>query len=101
MVKSQKKDTNDIEISNKIIDLCLWNQIQDSRHWIEIISNKIKIYELRRKHLLNNKPFKFQKKKLEEYHKELEIIEKTILKCYQDIDAEMTIIEKMLKAIES
>ena len=105
MVKNQKKDTkketNDIEVYNKIIDLCLWNQIQDSHHWIELLSNKIKIYELRRDHLLNNKPFKFQKKKLEKYHKELESIEKTILKSYQDIDAEMTIIEKMLKVIES
>lgn len=59
MVKNQKKDTkketNDIEVYNKIIDLCLWNQIQDSHHWIELLSNKIKIYELRRDHLLNNK----------------------------------------------
>lgn len=88
MVKNQKKvtkkKTNDIEVSNKIIDLCLWNQIQDSHHWIELLSNKIKIYELRRKHLLNNKPFKFQKKKLEKYHKELESIEKTTFKKFNE-----------------
>lgn len=101
MVKNLKKDAEDFELSNKIVDLCLWYQIEDSHRWIELISHKIKMYELKKEHLLDNKPFKFQKRKLKEYNNELESIEEEISKCYQEINEEVTIIEKMRKAIES
>lgn len=79
----------------------MWYQIEDSHRWIELISHKIKMYELKKEHLLDNKPFKFQKRKLKEHNNELESIEEEISKCYQEINEEVTIIEKMRKAIES
>ena len=46
----------------KIIDLCLWYQIEDSHNMIRLFDSEIKMYEAQKQALLNNCIFKFQKK---------------------------------------
>lgn len=71
--KSKKKQTilDDLsesdyfKLSQKIIDLCLWYQIEDSRNMFRLFGSEIKMYEAQKQALLNNCIFKFQKKKIE------------------------------------
>ena len=71
-VKKKKKqpifddifESDDYKLSERIIDLCLWYQIEDSHNIIRLFDNKIKMYEAQKQALLNNCIFKFQKKRL-------------------------------------
>lgn len=91
--------TNDNCLLEKVMNLCLCNQVKESQLWIEQITHQIKICELRKEHLLFNKPFKFQKKKMLEYDRELKKINETILKYYNEIEKEISIISKLNKSI--
>lgn len=95
----KKSDNFDNELNTKIIDLCLWYQIEDSRLTINLIEHQIKFYELQKEHLLENKPFKFQKKKMKFFEDELNKIDNKIMKFYSEIEEELAIMEKMQNAI--
>lgn len=38
-------EDNDMKLSEKILDLCLWYQIEDSNNWIRVFESEIKAYE--------------------------------------------------------
>ena len=80
----------------KIIDLCLWYQIEDSHNMIRLFGSEIKMYEAQKQVLLNNCIFRFQKKKVE---KELEEIDNKIHKLYENISEEVSMISKMEESI--
>ena len=96
---SKKIYTEDKKLSEKILDLCLWYQIEDSNLTIKMISQQIDFCNLQKEHLLDNKPFWFRKEKLKKWKKELEEIDKKILKYYEDVGKEVAIINKMQNAI--
>ena len=89
------------KVIRKLTDLYLLNEIEDSKQWIEIINHKIKGCKLRKQHLIDNRPFFFQKKKLEEYNKKIESIDKEIFKNLLDIEEEIKLIEKYTELINS
>lgn len=88
-------NTNDEKLSNKIIDLCLWYQIEDSHRWLDIIDLQIKNCQIQLDFLKEIKPFWFQKKKLEEHNKQIIELENQIYKYYEDLGKEVEIIQKM------
>lgn len=103
-VKKKKKqpilddifEIDDSKLANRIIDLCLWYQIEDSKNTIKLFDNQIKMYEVQKQTLLNNCIFRFQKKKIE---KELEKIDNKIHKLYENISEEISMISKMKESI--
>lgn len=103
-VKKKKKqpifddifESDDYKLSERIIDLCLWYQIEDSHNMIRLFDSEIKMYEAQKQVLLNNCIFKFQKKKIE---KDLEEIDNKIHKLYENISDEVSMISKMEESI--
>ena len=83
-------------LAEKVIDLCLWYQIEDSHNMIKIFESEIKILEMQKEMILSNCTFKFQRKKVE---KELEEIDKRIYRLYENVGEEITLIERMKDAI--
>lgn len=86
-------------ITNKILDLMLWYQIEDSNAWLRVLESQIKFLEERRKQLVeefNKCLFKFQKKKVSE---EFEKVEQELFKQYENIGEEVSIINKLKSAI--
>ncbi len=83
-------------LAEKVIDLCLWYQIEDSYNMIKIFESEIKVLEMQKEMILNNCTFKFQRKKFE---KELEEIDKRIYRLYENVGEEVTLIERMKGAI--
>ena len=101
-MKKKKSVSNDIdnqEVVNKVIDLCLWYQIEDSHRWLDIIDLQIKNCNMQLHFLEEEKPLWFQKKKLEEHNKKIEELENKICKYYQDMNEEVELIEKMQKSM--
>lgn len=102
--KNKKKQTilddlsenEDFKLSQRIIDLCLWYQIEGSHNMIRLFGSEIKMYEAQKQALLNNCIFRFQKKKVE---KELEKIDNKIHKLYENISDEVSMISKMEESI--
>ena len=93
------KETEDMKLSKRVIDLFIWYQIEDSNAWLRVLESQVKFLEERRKQLFkefDNCLFKFQKKKVNE---ELEKIEKELFKQYENIGEEVSIINKLKSAI--
>ena len=103
MKKEQKnKKNNNVNsdtVADRVIDLMLWYQIEDSRLTLELYGHRIKFYELQKEHLIENKPYKFQKKKMLKYENELNEINDKIMKLYTEVEEEIAIMEKMQDAI--
>ena len=96
--------TTDIEnkkLVDKVINLCLWYQIEGSHRWMNIMNTLIKNYQIQLEYLLDNKPFWFQINKLEEHNKQISEIENQIYKYFGNLGKEVEIIEKMQSAIKN
>lgn len=96
MIKVLDDESKEESLAEKVIDLCLWYQIEDSHNMIKIFESEIKILEMKKEMILSNCTFKFQRKKVE---KELEGIDKRIYRLYENVGEEITLIEKMKDAI--
>lgn len=96
MIKVLDDESKEESLAEKVIDLCLWYQIEDSRNMIKIFESEIKILEMQKEMILSNCTFKFQRKKVE---KELEEIDKRIYRLYENVGEEITLIERMKDAI--
>lgn len=53
-MKKNKKDNNEEKMVDKMIDLCLWYQIEDSNTSLKVMEDQVKILEERRKCCLIN-----------------------------------------------
>ena len=73
--------------------------MESSYRWIGIIDHKIKFCDIKIQHLLDSKPFFFQKRKLKKFNKELEEIEQEKIKLKKKISEEFNIIAKLEKEI--
>lgn len=96
MIKVLDDESKEESLAEKVIDLCLWYQIEDSHNMIKIFESEIKILEMQKEMILSNCTFKFQRKKVE---KELEEIDKKIYRLYENVGEEITLIERMKDAI--
>lgn len=99
LVKERDKKNDYEELNKKILDLCMWHQMESSYRWIGIIDHKIKFCDIKIQHLLDSKPFFFQKRKLKKFNKELEKIEQEKIKLKKEISEEFNIIAKLEKEI--
>ena len=98
---SKNGENEDIKLSNRIIDLFIWYQIEGSNAWLRVLKSQVKFLEERRKQLFDNLDmclFKFQKKKINE---ELEQIEKELFKQYENIGEEVDIMNKLKSSISN
>ena len=98
---SKNGENEDIKLSNRIIDLFIWYQIEGSNAWLRVLKRQVKFLEERRKQLFDNLDmclFKFQKKKINE---ELEQIEKELFKQYEKIGEEVDIMNKLKSSISN
>lgn len=84
-------------LAEKIIDLFLWYQIEESNNIIKIFGNEIKFYEEEKKLILDKCIFSFQRKKA--YKKIAEIDEK-IFKLYEKIGEEVRMVEEIKSSID-
>lgn len=96
IIKVLDDESKEESLAEKVIDLCLWYQIEDSHNMIKIFESEIKILEMQKEMILNNCTFKFQRKKVE---KKLEGIDKRIYRLYENVGEEITLIERMKDAI--
>lgn len=99
MGKKKDIDSDDEKLSNKLIDLFLWYQIEDSHQQLRLIDMQIKACQMELHFLEDSKPFWFQKKKLEEHNKKIEDLENKIFKYYQEMNEEVDLIQKMKKSM--
>lgn len=93
------KKTNDKfeekDFVSKLLDLSILFENKNSKNWINLVNHQIKGYEIQKHHLMDNKPYFFQKKKLEEHNKKVKELDNRILKCLKDIEYEIAFIEKI------
>ena len=85
MIKVLDDESKEESLAEKVIDLCLWYQIEDSHNMIKIFESEIKILEMQKEMILSNCTFKFQRKKVE---KELEEIDKKICNTVKKLEDE-------------
>lgn len=98
-MKKNSIKINENQVVNKILDLCMYHQIEESTNFIKIIECQIKFCYSQLELLEDNKPLWFQKKKLNNYFKEKEELELKLEEYYKQINEELKIIEKMKNSI--
>lgn len=100
-VKATKDKHDDKDIIEKLLNLSLLYENENSKNWIGLVSHQIEGYELQKQHLIDNKPLFFQKKKLEEHNKKIEELDNKILKCLKDIEEEISLMENNYNMINN
>jgi len=89
------------DINNKILDLCMHQQIQESLNFIKIIEIQIKYNTDRLELLKLNKPLWFQKRKLYEYETEKKDLELKLKNNYKQLEDELVMIDKLQSNINN
>ena len=97
MKKVLYDESKEESLAEKVIDLCLWYQIEDSHNMIKLFESEIKFHEIQKDAILSTCTFGFQRKKIS---KEVEEIDKRILELNKYISEELVMIEKMEGSIE-
>lgn len=97
----REKVENDGELSNKILDLCLHQQIEESYQYMKLKEKQIRFCEIQIEYLQSHKPYWFQKKELKSYYEDIDLIEDQICNYYKQIEDEIKIIEEMKKQISN
>ena len=96
--KEISKDTLKEEtLVKKIIDSFLWYQVEESDNMIKKFGNEIKLYENKKKLILNNCIFSFQREKA---YKEMTKIDEKIFELYEKIGEEVRMIEQVKNSID-
>lgn len=90
-------EVSDEKLAEKIVDLCLLHQLNSSNYTIRLIRHQINFYELQISHLVDSKPFWFQKKKLKAHYEEIEKLENNIIDCCKKIEEEQDSVSKIKK----
>lgn len=99
-MKKKKEEVSDLELTHKVIDLCLMHEIEDSKVFINSINMQIENCRIEIQFLEDTKPFWFQKQKIEEHNKKIEELENRIYKYYEEIGEEVDLIHKMSESID-
>ena len=86
------------ELQNRLLDLCLHEEIEDSKEFLDILYLELKFYKNKLDFLDREKPFWFQKKKIEIYNKERIDLEEKISICKKNILEELELMSKMVSS---
>lgn len=89
---SEREDN--INITHKIAQYCIVNEIKYSNQSISFINTRIKLYSTLLKHLDDSKPLFFQKRKLLDYNKKVKEYNSKLEVLYKELDEEITLMEK-------
>jgi len=94
--KSHQKEVRCMnEVYEKILNLNLDYQIEDSISYLDILYLELKMSKIQLSFLENEQPYWFQKKKLEKYKKKKLYLENRIKKYKKNIQEELELIAKM------
>lgn len=99
MLKKENKEIKEGKLEEKIIDLQLNNNLKTSNLHLQHLYSKIRFYQKQLEIHKDNKPFSFQKKKLQEYNQETEEYEQKIKEIYKQINEEMNLISEVKQNI--
>ncbi len=88
------------DLANKIIDICLYNEIEETNLYLKVLDNQIKFYQNEINLLEESKPVFFLKKKLQEHNKKIEEYEQKIYDTYKEINEEVNYILEIKKNID-
>lgn len=83
------------EVSKKILDLCLYQGIEDSKNYLDILFLELKICKSQLEILEQEKPLWFQKKKIEKLKKERRELENKLNDYHDKILYELSLIFKL------
>lgn len=86
------------DLQNKILDLSLKQGVDDSKEFLDILYLELKFYKSKLEFLDSEKPFWFQKKKIEIYNKERIDLEEKISICKKNILEELELMSKMVSS---
>lgn len=89
MAKEKKND-----IADKLLELYSYNEIKNSKFHIAIIQKKIDTCKLELNDLIDNKPYWFQKKKLNDNEQKIQRLDKKIHEYNLEIEKQLKIIDK-------
>ena len=99
--KKMKKVLNDESkeesLAEKVIDLCLWYQIEDSHNMIKLFESEIKFHEIQKDAILSKCTFGFQRKKISKEIKSLEV--PNLYLTPKEIDLELNELSKVISKI--
>lgn len=90
MIKEKKSD-----IADKLLTLYSHNEIENSKFHITIIQKKIDTCKSELEDLNDNKPYWFQKKKLNAHEKKIQELNKKIYQYNLEIEEQLKIIDKL------
>lgn len=82
-------------VDENILDLCIYQGIEDSKNYLDILYLELKLLKNQIEFLDQDKPFWFQKKKLEIYNKEREELENKLSNYHEKILYELNLIAKL------
>ena len=82
-------------VDENILDLCIYQGIEDSKNYLDILYLELKLLKNQIEFLDQDKPFWFQKKKLEIYNKEREELENKLNNYHEKILYELSLIAKL------
>ena len=101
--KKNKKieNNNQVNITNKILNLCFYQQIEESYYLLKLIEKQIEFCELQIKYLNRFKPYWFQKKKLISHNEDIQKLKNKICNYYIQINNELKIIEELKENIKN
>lgn len=89
-----------INTEEKVLDLCLTQELIMTNNYIKALLEEINVYETRKKWLLESKPSNYRKKKLESYQKEVVALDTKICHYYQELEHEIELNIKMGTVLE-
>lgn len=84
-----------INTEEKVLDLCLTQELIMANNYIKALLEEINVYETRKKWLLESKSSYYRKKKLESYQKEVIALDAKICHYYQELEREIELNIKM------
>lgn len=96
-ISKDKDNLKEKSLTEKIIDLFSWYQVEESYNMIKMLGNEIKFYENEKKLILNNCIFSFQREKT---YKEMAKMDKKIFELYEKIGEEVRLVEQVKNSID-
>ena len=83
------------KLYNNILDLCIYQEIENSKNFLDLLYLELKICQVQMNFLEKEKPYKFQKKKFKAYLEEKKGLEERIEKYKKVIADELSLMAKL------